>query len=276
MRDDSTGSLAFLWQGVGRTLASHTIRIHLAGRLTVDVNGTRIEQQAFPGQQGRLAFAYLVTERSRPVARSELAEVLWPTTLAPSWDAALSAIVSKIRTLLARAGLDGATVLTSAAGCYDLRLPGTVWLDVEAAAEGIHDAEVALRADDPRSAYGPSAIAHHIARRAFLPGDTPWAEGRREKLRGILMRALECRATVYLWNREFSLAVEAAKDVVALEPFRETGHQLLMRAHAAAGNSAEALWAYERCRKLLSEELGVDPSRQTRAIHDEVLRSASA
>ena len=53
----------------------------------------------------------------------------------------------------------------------------------------------------------------------------------------------------------------------------ETGHQLLMRGHFSAGNAAEALLAYERCRKHLSEELGVDPSRQTRAIHDEVLRS---
>ena len=92
-------------------------------------------------------------------------------------------------------------------------------------------------------------------------------------MRTILVRALECRAEIYLWNREHSLAIEAAKDVVALEPFRETGHQLLMRGHFSAGNAAEALLAYERCRKHLSEELGVDPSRQTRALHDEVLRS---
>ncbi len=236
----------------------------------------RIDQQAFPGQQGRLAFAYLVCERSRPVSRAELAEVLWPASLAPSWDTALSAIVSKLRTLCGKAGLDGSAVLTSSAGCYQLRLPGAVWLDLEAAAEGIHDAEVALRADDPRGAYGPSAIAHHIARRPLFAGDEgPWVEARRDKLRGILVRALECRAEVYLWNREFTLAVEAAKDVVALEPFRETGYQLLMRGHAAAGNAAEGLWTYERCRKLLSEELGVDPSRQTKAIHEEILRASS-
>jgi SARP family transcriptional regulator, regulator of embCAB operon len=60
---------------------------------------------------------------------------------------------------------------------------------------------------------------------------------------------------------------------VALEPFRETSYQLLMRAHAAVGNRAEALRVYEHCRRLLSEELGVPPSPQTEAVYLEILRS---
>jgi DNA-binding SARP family transcriptional activator len=255
-------------------LESPSVRIHLAGGISIEVDGNRVDQAAFPGQQGRLAFAFLVSERSRPMARSEFADVLWPTTPAPAWETALSAIVSKLRSVLGKVGLDAAATLTSGAGCYELRLPGSVWVDLEVAADAIHEAEVALKAGDPGRAYGPSAVAHHIARRPLLPGESGhWVELRRDKLRSILIRALECRAEVYLWNKEFSLAVEVSKDVVVLEPFRETGHQLVMRAHAASGNTAEALWAYERCRKLLAEELGVDPSKQTKAIHLEVLQS---
>jgi DNA-binding SARP family transcriptional activator len=46
-----------------------------------------------------------------------------------------------------------------------------------------------------------------------------------------------------------------------------------MRAHAAAGNRADALRAYERCRCLLAEELGVSPSPQTEAVYLDILRS---
>jgi DNA-binding SARP family transcriptional activator len=46
-----------------------------------------------------------------------------------------------------------------------------------------------------------------------------------------------------------------------------------MRAHAAVGNRAEALRVYERCRCLLSEELGVAPSSQTEAVYLDILRS---
>ena len=44
-----------------------------------------------------------------------------------------------------------------------------------------------------------------------------------------------------------------------------------MRAHAAVGNRAEALRVYERCRSLLSEELGVPPSSQTEAVYLDIL-----
>jgi DNA-binding SARP family transcriptional activator len=46
-----------------------------------------------------------------------------------------------------------------------------------------------------------------------------------------------------------------------------------MEAHASAGNRAEALWVYERCRKLLREKLGSDPSPDTMAVHLKVLKS---
>jgi len=60
---------------------------------------------------------------------------------------------------------------------------------------------------------------------------------------------------------------------VRLEPFRETAYQLLMKRHAAAGDRAEALRVYARCREVLRDELGVDPSPQTEAVFLEILRA---
>ncbi|HEX5438833.1 MAG TPA: bacterial transcriptional activator domain-containing protein [Gemmatimonadaceae bacterium] len=242
--------------------------------MTIEADGIRLGPRDFPGQQGRAAFALLVGERGDPVSRAVLADALWPNQPPPSWDTALSSIASKLRSLLSRAGLDGAEALGTGGGCYELRLARGTWIDHEAAADSIHEAEAALKAGDPARAYGPSAVAHHIARRPFLPGEEGrWFDQRREKLAGILVRALECRAEVYLWNGEYPLAVEAARDLVAAEPFHEQGYRLLMRAHAAAGNAAEALRVYERCRTLISEELGVDPSRETKAVHERVLHT---
>lgn len=246
------------------------LRVYLSGRMSIEAAGELFGPDAFPAQQGRVAFALLAAERT-PVARAVLAETLWPYGPPPAWETALSSIVSKLRSLLARANLDPAVLITRD-GCHELRLPGGTWIDHEAAADAIHEAETALRSGDPARAYGPSAVAHHIARRPFLPGECArWVEQRREKLSSILVRALECRAEVYLWNGEHALAVEAARDAIVVEPFRETAHRLLMRAHAGGGNTAEALRAYERCRTLLSEELGVNPSPQTRAVHAQLL-----
>jgi SARP family transcriptional regulator, regulator of embCAB operon len=250
------------------------LRIYLSGRMALEAGDLLLSSTDFPGQQGRAAFALLAGERGNPVSRHALAAALWPAAPPRAGDSALTSIVSKLRSLLTLAGLDGATALVSGSGCYELRLPDGVWIDHEAAADAIHEAEAALRAGEPGRAYGPSAVAHHIARRPFLPGEEgEWFEQRRDKLASILVRALECRAEVYLWNDEQSLAVECARDAIALRPFRETGYQLLMRAHAAAGNTAEALKVYEQCRTLISEELGVAPSPRTHAVHSEVIAS---
>ncbi len=162
----------------------------------------------------------------------------------------------------------------SARGSYELRLPADAWIDIEAAAEAIHEAEAALRAGNPQVAYGPSAVAHHIARRPFLPGEGgAWIDARQDRLRDILLRALETRAEIYLWNSEHSLALQSAKELITLQPYREAGHRLVMRAHAAMGNTAEGLKAYEHCRKLIARELGVDPSPQTKASYETLLQS---
>jgi tRNA A-37 threonylcarbamoyl transferase component Bud32 len=155
---------------------------------------------------------------------------------------------------------------------YELESTSDVWVDVEAAADAIHDAEGELRAGRPAGAFGPSAIAHHIARRPFLPGERgPWVDSQRERLRGILVRALECRGEVYLWNREIPLAVEAAKEAIALEPFRETAHRTLIRAHAALGNAAEAKRAFTRCRELLANGPAISPSSETQRVYRSAL-----
>lgn len=248
------------------------VRIYLSGRMTVEGDGILLGPEEFPGRQGRVAFARLVGERRRPVSRSALAEALWSGGRPPSWSESLSALVSKLRSLLARAGLDASTVLSASAGCYRFLPPPDCWIDHRAAASAIHEAEASLEAGEFRRAYGPSAVALLIARRPFLPGqEGKWLLPRRRKLAGILVRALECRAEIYLRNDEHPLAVEAAREAVERRRFRESGYRLLMRGHMAAGNPAEALRVYERCRKQMREELGVNPSQRTKELRSDVL-----
>ena len=118
-------------------------------------------------------------------------------------------------------------------------------------------------------------MAAIIARRPFLPGEEgPWVDRQRAKLHAQLVRALDCLSDVWSANGEFALAVEVATEALTLEPFRETGWTRLMRAHAATGNRAEALRAYEQCRTLLTKELGTEPSPETEAVYLELLRSS--
>ena len=248
------------------------VRVYLAGRVAIESPSGWIRSEAFPSQQARLAFTALVLERGRPLARVELAGVLWPREPPRAAESALNALISKLRTLLVRLGPEWADAILGARGTYELNPPVPLWIDLEAAAEAVHEAEAAVRAARIPLAYGPSAVAHHIARRPFFPGEAgPWVEQWRDRLREIRLRALEVRGAVYLANDEPALALQNGQEMLTIQPFRESGHRLVMRAHAAMGNTAEALLAYEACRRLIAEELGVDPSPQTKATYEAVL-----
>ena len=250
------------------------LRIYLTGRVLVEDNGTiLLGERRLMGRQGRLVFAHLVGEHLRAVSRDELAETLWPDAVPPSWERSLSALISKLRALLAGVGVPD-VALTGSFGHYQLLLPADVWIDAEAASTAIDRAESALRKGKPRDAWGWAQAAYQISRRSFLMGEEgPWVTLKRSELREVLVRAHECLSEPSIWHAEPGYAVKHAKETVSIEPFRETSYQLLMRAHAAVGNRAEALRVYERCRNLLSEELGVPPSPRTEAVYLDILRS---
>jgi DNA-binding SARP family transcriptional activator len=235
-------------------------RIQLCGRLVARLDGRRIEH-ALPGRQGRLAFAYLVANRQRPVTRDELVDALWAD--APARDA-LSPLLSKLRRVLP---LDGR-------GEVRLALDADAWVDLEAATEALHRAQAAIARGDWTGAWGPARVAQHVASRGFLPGeDVPWIEDRRRQLEDLHVRALElvAHACVEIGGGELDTAERAARTLIERSPYRESGHRLLMETLEARGNTAEALLVYETLRRRLRDELGAAPSSSTQALHRRLL-----
>jgi YVTN family beta-propeller protein len=185
-------------------------------------------------------------------------------------------LVSKLRGLLAEHGIDGSKALTGAFGCYRLDLPEGSWVDVFAAGSAAQEAEDALTAGDIGKARAAAALAASVVRQPFLPGDGgTWVEEKRRELMEVHVRALNVLTDVCLRSGNAQAAAKWAEEAVAFAPFRETGYRRLMGAHIASGDRAEALRVYERCRRLLAEELGAYPSPETEAIYRELLGAAS-
>jgi DNA-binding SARP family transcriptional activator/ABC-type branched-subunit amino acid transport system substrate-binding protein len=253
------------------------VKVFLAGGVAIETDGVASDEACFPGRQGRLLFAYLVAEQGRPVPRDELAEALWGETPPATWDKALTVLVSKLRGLLTERGLDGPSVLTSAFGCYRLDFPKESWVDLIAAVDAVQEAEAALAAGELDSAKAAARLAEPLVRKPFLPGESgAWVEEKRRELADVRGRALNVLADSSLRSGEAHEAARWAELAIGVEPFRETGYRRLMEAHAAAGNRAEALRVYERCRRLLQEELGAYPSPETESIFRELLEAPAA
>ena len=148
------------------------IRIYLTGRIAVEADEElAVEERQFRGKQGRLVFAYLVSERNRGVPRDELARLLWPGELAQTWELSLSSLMSRLRSLLSSEGLKNRGVsLSTRSSQYEMHLPSDTWIDLESCLTAVDLAEGALRTDEPQRILGPATVAVNISRRSFLPG----------------------------------------------------------------------------------------------------------
>ena len=246
---------------LGETLGP--TRIQLCGHVVAEIAGRRVEAE-LPGRQGRLLFVYLTLNRLRAVARPQLVDAVWPDDPPPNVDSALSALLSKLRR---HVPLVGRSELR-------LSLPDDAWIDLEAAAEGVHRAEAAVGRGAWTEAWGPARVAQHVAVRGFLPGEgAPWVLEVRDRVETIYLRSLELVAdsALRIGGGELDTAERAARTLVERAPYRESGHRALMHVLDARGNRAEALQVYERLRILLRHELGAAPSPSTQELHKTLL-----
>ncbi|MEA2242589.1 MAG: hypothetical protein QOD24_2145 [Solirubrobacteraceae bacterium] len=240
------------------------MQIVLTGAVEVCGDDGPIDVRLLRAAQTRAALAALVLERHAPVLRDTVAEVLWPERLPASWPVALRGVVAKVRAALLAAGAPPDTVSTSA-GTFTVRLPAGAVIDVERAQAHVRAAADAL-ADSPDNAIELAGAAAAVAERELLPGlDGPWVRSWRERLAAVQMEALELVAGAQLGRGDAPAAAHAARAVLTVDPTNENGHRLLIAAHGQRGDRVAATRALDRCREVLLDELGIDPSPQTLA-----------
>ncbi len=223
--------------------------VQLLGSLSVQLNGVDVTS-AIGGRVGQLAFAYLVLHRDRGVRRDELAAAIWEENAPADPDAALRVVLSRLRKALGPETLVGRAEIR-------LVLPEPVDIDVEE-----------LRGESALVAPG------RLDTRELLPGlEADWVTAERAVLAELRASTLAALGQTALEADDLSGAEQAARRLIAMAPFREVGHRLLIEILAARGEVAEALRAYEAFRLLLREELGTSPSRDLAALHTAILQA---
>jgi DNA-binding SARP family transcriptional activator len=90
-----------------------TVRVYLTGNVAVEDGDVLVPERRFPARQGRLAFAVLAWEQKRAISMDELADTIWNGAPPSAWQAALRALISKVRT-----ALGDLVTIEHAFGCY--------------------------------------------------------------------------------------------------------------------------------------------------------------
>jgi DNA-binding SARP family transcriptional activator len=228
----------------------------------------------FGGAQVAEVAAYLLLAEGAWVSKDLLAEAIWGDAIPATWQASLRNTISRVRAWLGAAGLDGSSALRAGDGGWALALPPMASLDLVEARRRVELAESALAQGSPERARQLGGRAARVLEQPLAAEtDAPWADQARHEVLQWQLRALDVTADGGLAVGDWPAAVEAANAAVELDPYREASHRRLIVAHDGAGDRAEALRSYERCRHRLAEDLGLSPTPETEATYLRVLGS---
>lgn len=236
-----------------------------------------ITGEVIRGRRIRLVLAYVVLERRHPILISDLVRAVWPEGPPASWPSSIREIVSRVRAILATVGCPEA--VSTRHGSLHIALPDDVCVDVEQAlADARRLGEVSgvreTGRDEDRAACAAKVLDATSA--PFLGGEqSPWVHGWRVRLQQAMIVALTILAEAALARGDAVSAAEHAGRMIDEEPTTEAGYALLMRSQQLAGQRAEALWTYDRYRRLLADQLGVDPPAGLQALHLDLLRDGT-
>ncbi len=98
-----------------------------------------------------------------------------------------------------------------------------------------------------------------------------WSQTRRETYRRKMLDSLEILTTIRTRQQEYGPAAELARRQLEIDNLRESAYRQLMEILALNGRRSEAMAVYDRCRRLLAEELGMAPSKRTTQIYDKIV-----
>ncbi|WP_432166510.1 BTAD domain-containing putative transcriptional regulator [Streptomyces sp. bgisy031] len=221
--------------------------------------------------QQRALLAALLLREGRTATAAELIDALWGDEPPSQALAAVRTYASRLRKIL------DPGVLVSESGGYAIRAVSGDALDLTAAE--------ALRADAEKArGSGDLCKARELCNRALalwdgeplanVPG--PYAETQRARLEEWRLGLLESRLDMDLEQGCHAEAVSELTALTAAHPLRERLRELLMLALYRSGRQAEALAVYADTRRLLADELGVDPRPGLAELQQRILQADPA
>lgn len=242
-------------------------RIHVLGAIRAT---SYLGDDLIPrGKKAQAILGYLAIHAGHRVPRARLAGLLWERA---SDRQARTSLRQSLRELLVAMGALGEELIRTDSNTIQLDARAC-WIDALAIVSPEGGPAHALRGDLASLCQGD--LLEDMS--GVTPAFDQWLLMERTRFTSQLTRLLEyelneaCHAQASAPRR-----AALARQVIEFEPTHEGASRILMRAMADLGERAQALREFDRCRAALRTALDVEPSRETRALHQALKTFAGA
>jgi DNA-binding SARP family transcriptional activator/basic membrane lipoprotein Med (substrate-binding protein (PBP1-ABC) superfamily) len=254
------------WLAIDETSESESLRFRILGPIEAEVEGRALD---LGGRKQRAVLAALLLRAGQVVPDHRLVDEIWGDSPPASAAHSLEAYVSRLRQALAPHG----ATLERRGGGYRIGL-GRAVLDSRVFEALVDEANQASAAGDDTRAAVLAKEALGLWHGPVLSGIPLQLDGRAEaeRLDEFRSRALEIRVDADLaLGRQAELVGELSR-LVKESPYRERLVAQLMVALYRSGRQAEALEIYERTRRALDDDLGLQPSEELQRLAGQIVR----
>ena len=227
----------------------------LGGLELRDRSGRSIELRT---RKSRLLLAFLAVPAGQARRREQLATLLWSDRQDEQARSSLRTALSDIRRAVGNDALlvDRDTVL--------LR-PDFLMTDYEQLRQAASEETGSV--GEPAGVYPGEFLAGHDYDDAEFAS---WLRALRAECLELAVKVLGREVSRRIAGGENQLAIEYARQLLALDPLREQTHRTLMRLYAESGERSLAIAQFRNCCELLQRELSAEPSPETKALADAI------
>src|SRR5260221_2275355 len=242
---------------------TYSLNILTLGQESIELDGQRIPTSAWRATTAKEGFLYILFRG--PVSRDGLSAVFWPDSSSRHVRGSFHTTLHRVRQAL------GSNIIALQDDMYRINPD----VDVRCDANEMETLVLQARLLSPRDA-GTEELwrkAVELYRGDFLIAlDSDWVFSRREALREAYLEALIGLGECMRVRRDFKGALARLKVARDVDPYREDIHRAIMTCYAEMGEKNQVLLHYQQLQNLLYEDLAIEPSAETVALRDTLLR----
>lgn len=234
------------------------LQVRLLGQFDVRLDGAPVEIPSRPAQS---LLAYLLLTAGTPHRREHLAGLFWPDTIEANARSNLRHALWRLR-----GAIGGDRYLLADTLTVTFNPDSGYWLDTEVI-------EQEFSGDWPTDELVETVSVYNGDLLPGFYGD--WVTLERERLQSAFERQMQRLLDRLTSERRWNDALTWGERWIALGGAPEPAYRALMTAYAGIGDMAGLATTYQRCADSLRDELGVEPSAQTRALFEQLSRGGT-
>ena len=251
------------------------LNIQMLGAFSVRQGERVIYNNEWKRKTAVMIFKYMVAHAGKIIIVDRLIDHFFPDFTIDAARSQLHQAMSTIRKVLEPGIMPKreSAYIKSEEGAYRLILPPGSTIDVEQFDGLCRHGKAALDDGDETLTFLKYSEAISLYHGEFLATDidSDWMVPFRDQLKKKYTEALFNVSTIHFNLFEYEKCIDYLARLIEIEPYDERAYYMLMRCYFALGDRADLIQTYQKCKKVLTEDLGIKPNTEITNIYHQAL-----